>query len=104
MARPKKAITLDKQYSVRLTLAEAKWIEREAGRYGLSVSSYLRQKGLKNKLVPRLNDDEAGYYAQLSGMAKNLNQLARLAHTRRALVSDIEEAIGGIRELVARLK
>ena len=104
MARPKKAVTLDKQYSVRLTLAEAKWIEREAGRYGLSVSSYLRQKGLKNKMVPRLSEEEANYYAQLAGMGKNLNQLTRLAHSRRALVSDIEVAVNGIRTLVAKLR
>jgi len=37
-------------------------------------------------------------------MGKNLNQLTRLAHSRRALVSDIEEAVNGIRDLVAKLR
>jgi len=77
MARPTKAIRRSKQYTVRLTLVESKWIQREAHRHGLSISDYMRRRSLTHRLKPRLSEEEQDHYRKLVGMANNLNQLTR---------------------------
>lgn len=104
MARPKKTIKREKQYSVRLTMAEAKRVEKNAGRYGESVSSYFRKKGLDDRLVPRWTEEEREAYKQLVGMANNLNQLTKLCHERGLLVNQVEGVLVGINKALDKLR
>lgn len=103
MARPKKTVKREKQYSVRLTLAESKRIEKNANRYGLSVSNYLRKKGLDDQLKPLWTPEEQEAYRQLVGMANNLNQLTRYTHERKLMTSKILETIDAINGAIDKL-
>ncbi len=93
MARPKKAVKRDKQYSVRLTIAEAKRIEKSAHSYGISVSAYLRKKGLGDKMKPPISDIESEAFKQLQGIGKNLNQLTRYTHQKKLLTNEVLKLI-----------
>ena len=104
MARPKKTVKREKQYSVRLTLAEAKRIEKNAGRYGLSVSSYLRKKGLNDKIKPLWTSEEKEAYRQLVGIANNLNQLTRYTHQKKLITGEILKALELVNKAIDKFK
>ncbi|MEM6814091.1 MAG: plasmid mobilization relaxosome protein MobC [Bacteroidota bacterium] len=104
MARPKKSVKREKQYSVRLTLAESKRIEKNAARYGLSVSNYLRNKGLDNELKPLWTSEEKAAYQQLIGMANNLNQLTRYTHEKKLLTVQLLRALEGVNKALDKLR
>ncbi len=104
MARPTKAIKRSKQYTVRLTLVESKWIEREARRHGLSISDYMRRRSLTHRLKPRLSEEEQNHYRKLVGMANNLNQLTRAVHNNEALSSQIIKTLEGVNSALEKLR
>jgi len=104
MARPTKAIKRSKQYTVRLTLVESKWIQREARRHGLSISDYMRRRSLTHRLKPRLSEEEQDHYRKLVGMANNLNQLTRAVHNNEALPSQIVKTLEGVNSALEKLR
>ena len=104
MARPTKSIKRSKQYTVRLTLVESKWIEREAQRHGLSISDYMRRRSPNHRLRPRLTDEEQDHYRKLVGMANNLNQLTKAVHSKEAVSSQIAQALAGVNSALEKLR
>ena len=104
MPRPKKAVKREKQFSVRMTLAESKRIEKSATQYGLSVSAYLRQKGLGDRMIPPLRAEEKEAYRQLVGIANNLNQLTRYTHERKGLTLEILKSLERVNTAIQNLE
>ena len=83
MARPRTDRTI--QRVVRLSSDEDQLVASQARELGLSPSAYLRQAGLK-KLPKRSSgmlepERQAEIWKHVSGMARNLNQLTKYAHS-----------------------
>ncbi len=97
--RPKKAITRSGSLVVRLTPIERLAIAGRARDAGMRISDWFRQAAKNAVVKPRLSKEEAGYLRMLSGMANNLNQLTKLAHTA-GLVS----IMGNCRELLTAVE
>lgn len=70
----------DKIISTRFTSDEAKIITKRAEVAGVKLSRFIRMMILKGKVVQRLSPQDACTLRNLSGMANNLNQLARKAN------------------------
>ena len=82
--------TKNKKRTIRYTVRfspddEHKLILRNSEACGLKVSVYLRVTGLQQAVRARLTDEEKIIYHQLTGMANNINQLAKAAHIGGAL-------------------
>nr|WP_255749855.1 plasmid mobilization relaxosome protein MobC [Pontibacter liquoris] len=72
----------------------------------MSASAWFRTAARKTVVIARLSPEEAALLRSLSGLANNLNQLARLAH-REGLLSvqgKCRLALGEIDRLLARLR
>lgn len=70
----------DHRITVRLNVDEYKQVEKKAMKARISISTFLRNSGLDYNIKTPLTDDEKIIYRQLTGMANNLNQLARNSH------------------------
>lgn len=80
--RPKKN-TLEKQQKVvstKLSSPQYYAVKGRAKEANVSISEYVRQAVIDGKIIPRLSPEEMNLYKQLAGEARNLNQLAKLAH------------------------
>ncbi|TXK45372.1 MobC family plasmid mobilization relaxosome protein [Pontibacter qinzhouensis] len=84
--RPAKSIKRSCTLVVRLTETERLLVRGKAREAGLSTSAWFRVAAKKATVVARLSPEEAAQLRMLSGLANNLNQLARLAH-REGLLS-----------------
>jgi len=84
--RPAKSIKRSCTLVVRLTETERLLVRGKAREAGLSTSTWFRIAAKKATVVARLSPEEAAQLRVLSGLANNLNQLARLAH-REGLLS-----------------
>ncbi len=71
MARPKKEIKLQKYVKVSYTLAEYKFIEKHADIYHISKAEFVRNKSLNHRMKKPMNLEEACYFRDLCGMAKD---------------------------------
>ena len=70
----------EKIISSRFTLDEYYTIQERMKTTGITLSRYIRLAILNGKVVQRITPEDAGTLRQLSGMANNLNQLARKAN------------------------
>ena len=66
---------------VRLNAKERFLIESKAHGAGIRISDWVRAAALKAKVVARISAEDRIVLHQLAGMANNLNQLTKLAHT-----------------------
>jgi len=103
--RPKKAITRSTSLVVRLTPTERLAIEGRATSAGMVISEWFRKTARTAVVRPRLSKEETGYLRTLSGMANNLNQLTKLAHTAGllSLVADLRRLLGDVERLMERI-
>ena len=103
--RPKKAITRSISLVVRLTPTERLAIEGRAKSAGMVVSEWFRKTARTAVIIPRLSREEAGYLRTLSGMANNLNQLTKLAHTDGfvSILTDLRRLLGEVERLMERI-
>lgn len=103
--RPKKAITRSVSLVVRLTPTERLAIEGRAKSAGMVVSEWFRKTARTAVIIPRLSREEAGYLRTLSGMANNLNQLTKLAHTDGlvSILTDLRRLLGEVERLMERI-
>ncbi|WP_312788878.1 plasmid mobilization protein [Sphingobacterium sp.] len=83
--RPKKTVKKSEIMMLRLAPAEREAIQKKAASAGMNPCEWVRQAAQKAVIIPRLNPEEASYLRTLSGMANNLNQLVKLAHTEGLL-------------------
>ncbi len=100
--RPKKGIRRTVIVMVRLNQAERILAEDKAKQAGVKVSELFRLSIRNARIVARFSVEQIGWYRKLTGMANNLNQLARqanaagmvsLATACRAMLKEIDELV-----------
>ena len=92
--------------SVRVSLDEERAIALKAHQAKQSISTFMRNVSLNQKVMTRLNDEERNMVRQLIGMSNNLNQLAKNSHTQNllTLAQAIIETLGKINVLLNKLQ
>lgn len=82
--RPKKKLGEKKTYRINTKLGTADYYSllAKANKARTTISDFVRACLRKGYIKERLSVEEAGYIRTLSGMANNLNQLARQANTQ----------------------
>jgi len=103
--RPLKKVKRDRHIRVRLTPTEHFRIEDKAIRAKLTISDWFRKAALKGKVTSKLSIEEMNCLRMLSGMANNLNQLTKLAHSQGLLVVQrkCRELIGQIALVIKKV-
>lgn len=103
MARPRTDRTT--QRVVRLTAEEDQQVAASAAELGLSPAAFLRLAGLKK--FPRRRsgavldrDAQKEVWRQVAGMARNVNQLTKYAHSGKLRPGEIEGLARELRVLV----
>ncbi len=94
--RPKKVVKRSYVIKVKCTILERKVIERRAGEVNLTMSEYLRSKGLTGNIVSQqkaLPKDFLAYKATLHHTAANLNQIARKSNSTGEINRADKEAL-----------
>lgn len=86
------------------TIAEYKFIEKMADRHGISKAEFARLKSLNHRLKARMTPEEAYHYRKLTGMANNLNQLARAANRGEVFTSEILKTLDAINFVIDKLR
>ncbi len=103
MARPTKPIKRGERITVRYSKTELKFIEKMVKETGVEKAEFVRGKSLDHEIKPRLTEEQTTAYRQLTGMANNLNQLAKAANNREILTREILKTLEGINMAVAKL-
>ena len=103
--RPKKVITRSVSLVVRLTPTERLAIANRAKSAGMVISEWFRKTARTAVVRPRLSKEEASHLRTLSGMANNLNQLTKLAHTGGlvTIMADLRRLLGEVERLMERM-
>jgi predicted DNA binding CopG/RHH family protein len=80
--RPVKNAAEKKGYKVSLKMATEEYylLKSKARLAGISLSEYIRSVVKKSEVRQRLSPEHLGHIRQLSGMANNINQIARKAN------------------------
>ena len=80
--RPEKELAQKKQYkvTVRMITEEYYSLKAKARQAGITNSEYLRMCISISQVKQRLSVEQLGYIRSLTGMANNLNQIARKAN------------------------
>jgi hypothetical protein len=81
--RPPKNITEKKQQkvTVKMTVKEYRTFSFKARMANITMSEYIRRLIHSSEVKQRLSPEHLGYVRQISGMANNLNQIAKRANT-----------------------
>jgi ketol-acid reductoisomerase len=79
--RPKVKIKRETHVKVRLTATERFLMAAKAKDAGMHLSNWIRAAARTAKVVARLKPEDLQIMRMLAGMANNLNQLTKLAHT-----------------------
>ena len=103
MARPRTDRTV--QRVVRLTLEEDQQLATSAAELGLTPAAFLRLAALKK--LPRRRggaildrETQKELWKQVAGMARNLNQLTKYAHTGKLRPGELAEVTTALQTLV----
>lgn len=83
--RPKNKVRRDKILRIRISTSELFIIRSKARDAGMRVSTWIRQASRSAQIIPRWTAEQMQFLRVLSGMANNLNQLARQANSGRLL-------------------
>ncbi len=67
------------------------------------MSDFLRRSGLDIKIEPKLNDDEIVIYQKLTGMANNMNQIAKRLNQGGKLDSDMLMTLKYLYQLINKI-
>jgi len=80
--RPTKSASEKKGYKVSLKMATEEYysLKSKARLAGITLSEYVRSVIKNSEVKQRLLPEHLGYIRQLSGMANNINQIARKAN------------------------
>jgi hypothetical protein len=84
--RPKLGVRREREMKIRLSNKEEFYIKTKAKKAGMQTSSWFRAAAQNAKIVPRLSDDDRALLHMLTGMANNLNQLAKQANMGNLLL------------------
>lgn len=83
--RPKAKVTRDKILRIRMSASELFLIRSKARDAGMRVSTWIRQASRSARIMPRWSTEQMQLLRMLSGMANNLNQLAKQANSGKLL-------------------
>jgi hypothetical protein len=72
---------LSTSINLKLTESDFKKVSEKADRLGMKATQYVREMTLKGGIKSRFTLEELDLIRKLSGMANNLNQLARKANS-----------------------
>ena len=80
--RPVKSAAEKKSYKVNLKMATEEYfsLKSKARLTGFTLSEYIRRAIEKSEVIQRLSPEHLLYVHQISGMANNINQIARKAN------------------------
>jgi len=105
--RPTKNIAEKKGYKVSLKMATEEYysLKSKARLAGITLSEYVRCVIKKSEVKQRLSPEFLGYIRQLSGMANNINQIARKANATGYSETNMEckEMINRLDNIVKRI-
>jgi len=104
MARPKKTLKKTEPVTVRFTKAEKRIIEKYAERSGIRLAEFIHDRSLGHKVQAILTEEEVLIFRQLTGLANNLNQLAKRSHQRKLLTAQILETLEGVNLVIKKIK
>ena len=90
--RPKKALGQKKTYRINIKLITEEYYSllAKVKNSGVNLSEFVRDCLKKGYVKERLSVEQVGYIRQLSGMANNLNQLAKKANSENYSSVDSE--------------
>ncbi|KAA6339213.1 hypothetical protein EZS27_012828 [termite gut metagenome] len=71
---------LDYSINLKLTEEDFKMVKEKAGKLGMKATQYAREMTLKGGIKSRYTLEELDKMRKLSGMANNLNQIAKQAN------------------------
>lgn len=83
--RPKAKVRRDKVLRIRMSTSELFFIRSKARDAGMRVSTWIRQSSRSARITPRWSIEQMQLLRMLSGVANNLNQLARQANSGKLL-------------------
>ena len=105
--RPKKPEDELRTYPVKVYFDEANYrkLMNRSKRTGLSLSGIVYELAINGYIKEPLSREEVSLLRSLSGMANNLNQLARQANTYgfQAAAVEVSEVVGKIDSLLIRI-
>jgi hypothetical protein len=104
--RPKKAIKRKEQLAVMCNLLERKAITHKAKTSGLTISEYLRELGVKGRIIQNfkvLPGEVLQLLGNLNHIAANLNQIAKKRNQSDQLNAFERAELNWIRDEVKRL-
>ena len=84
--RPKLVVKREREMKIRLSNKEEFYIKTKAKQAGMQTSTWFRAAAQNAKIVPRLSVDDRSLLHMLTGMANNLNQLAKQANMGNLLL------------------
>jgi hypothetical protein len=84
--RPKLGVRREREMKIRLSNKEEFYIKTKAKQAGMQTSTWFRAAAQNAKIVPRLSVDDRSLLHMLTGMANNLNQLAKQANMGNLLL------------------
>ncbi len=108
MARPRKAERRDKQLNIKLTTREHAWIESRASAANMKPAEFGRVQVLMGRPLPRNSAENADhldplFFAHLSRLGNNLNQIARRCHLLNAPPpASLEPLLQQLREMIRK--
>jgi hypothetical protein len=106
--RPKKDEADRKKYKLTVKMETEEYFSFRAKvrSAGLTQSEYIRRCIAKSEVKQRLTSEHLGYIRQLAGMANNINQIARKAHTAGYAEVHPEwmQQIAGLDNLIKRIE
>lgn len=101
--RPVKPVKKSNILVVRLTDTERILIAGKAKEAGMKVSEWFRMAAKKARVIARLSPADVAILRVLTGLANNLNQIARLAH-KEGLLSVQRKCREGLDEINETLR
>ena len=104
MARKKQVIRKTIHLGLRITPEEQAQVMQKARSAGMSVSAFARKMLIHGEVKAFMNADEKIILRQLVGMANNVNQFTKKAHTESVLtvLLEYEKLREGINEILNR--
>ena len=90
--RPKLGLSVKKGYKITVKLATAEYIplKTNAKLAGMTISSFVREALQRCEVRERLNATHLHHILQLTGMANNLNQIAKRANAAGYIAAKTE--------------
>lgn len=78
--RPEKQVKRQQMVCVRFTKTERFIVAQKAEKAKLTLSNYIRESALHASVKAKLSEEERHFFRQFTGLANNINQMAKLAH------------------------